>query len=93
MYVLASAVVTVLHVNQADHPTIPRMPPITRSDSTSLNEAFAVNAPGYAIGVVALVFSALTLIFMVARWRKKDEKFNRQHIDLEIVGDAGVCQC
>jgi hypothetical protein len=93
MYVLASAVVTVLHVNQANHPTITRMSPITRSDSTSLNEAFAINAPGYAIGVVALVFSALTLIFMVVRWRKKNEKSDRQHIDLEVVGDAGVCRC
>lgn len=84
---------TDLYVNQADHPTIPRMSPIARSDSMSLNEAFAINAPGYAIGVVALVFSALTLIFMVVRWRNKKQKSDGQHIDLEIVGDLGVCQC
>jgi hypothetical protein len=40
-----------------------------------------------------LVFSALTLIFMVVRWRNKKQKSDGQHIDLEIVGDLGVCQC
>jgi len=67
------------------------MLPTTRSDSRSLNQAFAINAPGYAIGAVALWFSALTLIFMVLRWRKKDRTSDRQEIEMGAVGDAGVC--
>ena len=65
---------------------------IPRSDSRTLNQAFAINAPGYAIGAVALWFSALTLIFMVLRWRKKDQTSDRQSIEMGVAGDAGVCR-
>lgn len=63
-----------------------------RSDSRALNQAFAINAPGYAIGAVALWFSALTLIFMVLRWRKKDQEPDGQGIEMGVSGDAGVCR-
>jgi len=68
------------------------MLPMPRSDSRTLNEAFAINAPEYAIGALTLWFSALTLIFMVLRWRKKGQKSNGQDIEMGVAGDAGVCQ-
>jgi hypothetical protein len=68
------------------------MPPVHRSESLSSTQAFTVNAPGYAIGGLALYVGVLTLIVMVIHLRKKSQKTVGQVYELDVVGCAEVCR-
>jgi hypothetical protein len=66
------------------------MSPVARSDSMSLKQAFAINAPEYAIGLLALGISALALLFMILHGRTKNSKPEVQDTELDVVGNTEV---